>query len=533
MRNRTVATSATKVLASWGSGTILLHDARFLSSDRHKSTKPAITQDIEVRVSTDGSQLTLSVGENLSTSTFHAPWLWSNDPTHIHPSSGQRLRSPWTYYSTQAQIRFAELVTDDGSLDNLPIQPPRGSLHSVGGVFTTDVANDDITEDESHRSLIHVSWDTSEGRIESFYDLDWLLRCRYDSDALAKRHRETVVVKEYALCAGDVLQSLNFEQIVGTDNDESRYVLLHAVLEEGAALVRNAPLPLGDDNDTDAAVSIIGKMLAGGSLSHGHLYGEVFHVKSELNANNIAYTSVALSPHQDLSYYESPPGLQLLHCVEKSTGVHGGESVLIDALAAAEEFRSLAPDLFDVLLKCDATFLKQREGADMVYRRPHIQLAASGSNVVSVHWSPPFEGPLAIDSTLVDDYYVAYTAFDRMLDNSLPRLMSAASSVRYRLLPMVSQSLEAALCDYANTYTWEQRLEPGEILVFNNLRMLHGRRAFYMNISADRELRHLMGCYTNIDDTLNEYRLLRRERFHYNQELPYRRNAGNGSSSTN
>ena len=31
--------------------------------------------------------------------------------------------------------------------------------------------------------------------------------------------------------------------------------------------------------------------------------------------NDIAYTGEKLSLHMDLLYYESPPGLQLLHCL--------------------------------------------------------------------------------------------------------------------------------------------------------------------------------------------------------------------------
>lgn len=505
-----------------------------VDEDYYKPSELKFEGAPEVRMNGDESQVTISTGTN-SCTVFHAAWLWSNDPTYIHCSSGQRLRSPSTYFSSRARIHSAEIITDASALDvNLPIAPPRGSLHPVGGVYTTtnETSKHCTKASERSRRLLHVAWETNEGNLESLYDLDWLFRCRYDEGALAERQRESEVVKERALSRnGCSLQKLNYHSLLATDNDDARYDLLHAVMEEGAALVTNAQRPRGDA--ADPSVAIVGKMLAGGSLSHGSLYGDVFHVKTELDANNIAYTSVALSPHQDLSYYESPPGLQLLHCIENCPGVHGGESLLIDALAAAEEFRLLAPDLFDVLVKCDATFLKQRKGADMVYRRPHIQLAASGSNVVSVRWSPPFEGPLAIASHLVDDYFVAYTAFERMIDTALPRLTTNATSARNRLLPMISMSLESELCDYAQAYTWEQRLEPGEIMVFNNQRMLHGRRAFSVSSSADREQRHLMGCYTNIDDTLNEYRILRRQRHHHSRDMPYIWNVGNGSSSMN
>ena len=286
-------------------------------------------------------------------------------------------------------------------------------------------------------------------------------------------------------------------------------LLRQAVVQTGAGLVQNAPL---DTSDSSTPVAVIGRLLAG-SLSHGALYGDIFHVKSMPDAKNIAYTSVPLSPHQDLAYYESMPGLQLLHCISNE-GVEGGESVLIDALAAAEEFRRIAPEHFETLTRCPATFVKQREGADMVYRRPHIVVDDS-EDVVAVNWSPPFEGPLCLPASSVEPYYLAYAAFERMLDNSLP------PEDENGLLPL---ALTRSLREYANTYTWEHRLEPGEIMVFNNRRMLHGRRGFSFN--GEHGGRHLMGAYTNIDDTLNRYRVLLRDRSDDNFSV---RNAGNGS----
>lgn len=238
----------------------------------------------------------------------------------------------------------------------------------------------------------------------------------------------------------------------------------------------------------------------------------MFHVKSVQDAKNIAYTSEPLGPHQDLAYYESKPGLQLLQCLSDN-GVEGGESVLVDAMAAAEEFRKIAPEHFDTLIKCPATFVKQREEADMIFRRPHI-VSDDNGDVVSVNWSPPFEGPLSVKPQLVEPYYRAYAAFERMLDNSLPKEDEDDD---------MQPELAMALREYAEQYTWERRLEAGEILVFNNLRMLHGRRGFAFR--GDSGGRHLLGCYTNIDDTLNRYRVLLRNSFGGGSV----RNAGNGT----
>ena len=217
-------------------------------------------------------------------------------------------------------------------------------------------------------------------------------------------------------------------------------------------------------------------LTSGGRLSHGALYGDVFHVREgERGAFNVAYTSDGLRMHQDLAYYESPPGLQLLHCVENGSGVLGGESILIDGMAAAHRFRELRPVSFETLAQCSATFVKQRDGACMTYRRPHIVLADENDHesgkynidrqIVAVHWSPPFEGPVFLPQRHVDRYHKAHAEFDRMVNGENEE----------------DRTIEDDLSQYAREYTWKRKLRPGEI---------HNRR-------------HLVGCYTNIDDTLN------------------------------
>jgi Taurine catabolism dioxygenase TauD, TfdA family len=528
-----------------------------------------------VNVSSDGKRLTIDGNvaasgnstTELGSTTFDAIWLWTNDPNHVHATSGQRMRSPNTFYSSEAKILSAELIHSShhplAQTMQFPKVPPKGSLHPIGGVYGVGEGSDT----ESSRIWLRVDWTTSSSATvaantdnnvsSSYFNMQWLHQCRFDVDQFTPHNDATV-----ALRAGNVLYSVPFHRLAAIapgddflleDRNLAKMRLLDAVWHQGAGLVSQAPTT-DDNNDTahnpdnatndtsddTVPVARVAKTLSGGRLSHGHLYGDVFAVRSVSYAHNIAFTGEALAPHQDFPYYLSPPGLQLLHCVVfDANRVRGGESVLIDVVAAAREFKRLAPTLFDVLVQCEATFVKQRVGADLVYRRPHIQLDASGSHVVSVRWSPPFEGPLAVAPHLVTDYYVAYTAFERMLDNSFPRLsspMTSTSLLQHRLLPKLSWELEVALCDYAHTFTWERRLEPGEILVFNNQRMLHGRRAFSVvetsrSVNDARPYRLLMGCYTSMDDTLSEYRVLRRERYCDSDTLPAIPFVGNGNTS--
>jgi alpha-ketoglutarate-dependent taurine dioxygenase len=474
--------------------------------------------DFSADIMQDGTAVVVSFPQGES--TFHAPWLWCNDPSFIHPSSGQRLHSPSSFFGWR--IASAQVVSGDYASDPQHIHtdatrptppPPPGCLHPVESVYK--IPNRD---DTPNGTMLCVTWVKDDETFASFYDMNWLWSCGYSEDALKRRRDETEIRQEHALRRDSALFKIDYDQIQSEgNNDSARYELLQAVLRDGAALVQNTP---SDAIDPASSVAFLGRALAGGSLSHGQLYGDTFHVQSQSNANNLAYTSVPLPPHQDLAYYQSAPGLQLLHCVN-NLGVRGGESTLVDALAAANEFRRLAPDLFQTLVKFEATFIKQREGADMVYYRPHICHDSFGS-ITSVHWSPPFEGPLALASQDVEDYYLAYAAFECMLDNSLPPRTH---------LP-IPDALRNALSDYANGYTWEQRLNPGEVLVFNNQRMVHGRRGFEMVDGAEGPAdRHLAGCYTNMEDTLNQYRLLRRERLCDGHVLPVR-SAGNGSSGS-
>lgn len=301
---------------------------------------------------------------------------------------------------------------------------------------------------------------------------------------------------------------------------------------EGAVMVTNAPDVATQDSPQNI-VRNIGNIICLGPLSHGSLYGDTFHVKSTSDAVNVAYTSLELCPHQDLAYYESKPGFQMLHCASMPENIIGGESILIDCMAAAHKFRDVTPDLFEVLVKCPATFVKQRKGAIMTYSRPHIVLANHDNDdlndmnreIVSVHWAPPFEGPLHIHPDRVEDYFKAYAAFELMLDNAkCPMACSEQSGI--------DLDLANSLADYARENTWQYRLKPGEVVVFNNTRMLHGRRAFEIpptaqNKSGEDEERHLIGAYTNIDDSLNRYRVL----LHDENEERIIPNVGNGSMS--
>lgn len=469
---------------------------------------PCQLEHYNAHVNDNGKELTVSFNNNHHpvSALFHAPWLWSNDPAFIHTTSGQRLRTTGEYSGTTIE---SVSIVPAGTVDHV-VNPPTGSLHPIGGVYEPG------NSDASTVPLLEITWKYQ--NTKTYYNIHWLQERVYGKELSTKASEVTTrnaitKIQNHQ----DPMQHFSFSLL--SQDSEFIFQLLHSIVQNGAALVTDAPTI---STGPEASVRTIGQWLSGSTLSHGALYGDLFQVQSLPDAINIAYTNVSLPPHIDLGYYESPPGLQLLHCI--SNDAIGGESILIDAMAAANEFRQLCPDLFEILVKCPATFVKQREGVDMVYYRPHI--VVQNDEIVGVNWSPPFEGPLQlVPPHLVEDYYVAYCAFQKMLDTQVP-------------LEHGQHALSLDLCqnlhEYAKEYTWERRLEPGDVLVFNNRRMLHGRREFSMLDHYDQSTgfgRHLTGGYTNIDETLSRYRVFLRER---RNEYPsvVIPNIGNGSNST-
>jgi gamma-butyrobetaine dioxygenase len=55
-------------------------------------------------------------------------------------------------------------------------------------------------------------------------------------------------------------------------------------------------------------------------------------------------------------------------------------------------------------------------------------------------------------------------------------------------------------------YRLNLRLEPGDLIAYDNNRVLHGRRPFDPTTGE----RHLQGCYLNLDDVDSALRLIER-----------------------
>jgi len=189
-------------------------------------------------------------------------------------------------------------------------------------------------------------------------------------------------------------------------------------------------------------------------------YGRTFDVRIEPQPGNLAYTDQALDLHTDNPYRDPVPTLQLLHAIIADGA--GGETLFADGFAHAEALRREAPGAFEVLSRTPARFtFAAKDGSRWSCETPVLHLDATGAleavrlNHRSLDLAPG--EPAALEA-----WYDAYLAFYR--------------------------------CVHAPGTAYERRLATGEMVIFDNRRIVHGRRS--LTIESPRWLR---GCYADYD----------------------------------
>lgn len=189
-------------------------------------------------------------------------------------------------------------------------------------------------------------------------------------------------------------------------------------------------------------------------------FGRYFEVYSRPAGNDLAYRSVALGPHTDNPYRSPVPGIQMLHCLINETT--GGLSTLVDSLKVLELLKNEHPEGFELLRTIPVGYRFIDAGTELTSRRCIIRTDADGQPV-GVHYSPRLD--------------------------SLPHLPPEET----RLFHQTRQRLGELFAD--PNFEIRFQLNAGELMLFDNNRVLHGRTAF----DTQEGRRHLQGCYLDGD----------------------------------
>jgi gamma-butyrobetaine dioxygenase len=244
-------------------------------------------------------------------------------------------------------------------------------------------------------------------------------------------------------------------------NAGARLAWLTRLLQQGIAFLSDVPA-------VEAAIleatALVGRVCETN-------YGLVFDVQSVPEPENLAYSDRGLGLHTDNPYREPVPGFQALHAMLASR--EGGDSLFADGFALAEYLRANDPVSFRQLSSTAVPFLYRAKGAELYAQRPLIQLSCRGA-VSAVHYNSRSIAPLPLAAPAAEPFYAAYRRFAALLREP-----------RYQL---------------------RCKLNDGDLVVFDNQRILHGRTGF----SSAQYARHLRGCYLTRDSVYGETALLRR-----------------------
>tara|TARA_B100000902_G_scaffold390222_1_gene438798 strand:- start:53 stop:1153 length:1101 start_codon:yes stop_codon:yes gene_type:complete len=254
----------------------------------------------------------------------------------------------------------------------------------------------------------------------------------------------------------------NFEFKDGIFEEQEMYKALINFYKYGFVIFKK--VPIRDNFIVNFANSI-------GSIRRTN-FGEFFDVKSKPNPNDLAYTSLPLAPHTDNPYRKPVPCIQMLHCIENE--VSGGFSTLVDGYTVTQELKKKFPNYYKILTEIKIRFQFIDQSVVLEDWAEMIQLDENGE-FKQVRFSPRLDFVPLIDRDKLELYYSARKKISELYNSD-----------EYRL---------------------EFKLSPGDLLMMDNHRLLHGRTTY----DANEGNRFLQGCYIDYDSTEGKLKHLKRK----------------------
>ena len=238
---------------------------------------------------------------------------------------------------------------------------------------------------------------------------------------------------------------VNFEDAI---SDKGFKIFLNKLYKYGFVVIQNCKTKM-------SSVEKIAKKIG---YVRESIFGGLWSFESNNDMADSAYTQDELRPHTDSTYSNDAPGLQLLLCCNyKATG---GESIMVDGFKIAQKINLNRKDLYDLLCEVEVIGRYIGDGVFLEAKRPIFKLN-SNKRLIQVSFNNYDRAAFRIDEKKTLKFYEAIREFDLIANNK--------------------------------NYQWRHVLKPGELLIFNNWRILHGRGSF-------KGERKMSGCYINKED---------------------------------
>jgi trimethyllysine dioxygenase len=287
-----------------------------------------------------------------------------------------------------------------------------------------------------------VAW--SDGSGDSVLPLTFLEQYRVPSSRRTAIDVEPVLWDAATL--NDEAPSVPYEEVMDSDAGVERW--LRTVGEYGFCFAAGTPGTIDATHELVKRISYVRETIFGG----------FFDFEADLSKADTAYTNLELLGHTDGTYSHDAPGMQLLHCIYFDGS--GGQSTIVDGWRIADELRRAAPQHFETLTRVNVPGQYIGDGVHLMASRPIFRLDHTGA-LTQVSFNNSDRAPFLLSADEMTAFYDALRAFEMLANDE--RLM------------------------------WSHVLRPGEAMLFDNWRVLHGRRAYTGR-------RHLCGAYINHED---------------------------------
>ena len=333
--------------------------------------------------------------------------------------------------------------------------------------FTTVIDFDGDIEPSAvtalHGDLV-VEWPDGE---PSTFGPDWLRHHAYDDAGRARRAAWRPATWKAELAAD--FPTVDWRD--ASDGGAGQLGLYQHLRDLGIVRVRG----LGTD---PAATQALADLL--GPIHETTVYGHIYDVRAEPVAKLGAKTGMPQAPHIDDAFYYSPPGIDIFHCLVNTS--EGGLSTYVDGFAIAESIRAEAPDAFELLTTQPIQHIRRHpDEIDLRNRGPLISLDEWG-NPRGIRYFDRALAPLDLEPHLIEPTYDAVREYNR-------RMVDPA-------------------------FVAEIRVDPGDGMLIDNHRVMHGRTAF--DPSAGR---HIRLCHVPRDEFHGRLRELSRRLDPANHDL--------------
>jgi trimethyllysine dioxygenase len=296
---------------------------------------------------------------------------------------------------------------------------------------------------------IEIVW--SDGSPASTLSNEFLARFREPTGARVGVPAERVLWDGETIL--DAWPTVEFDAVMSGDDGVA--IWMNEVARYGFCTVTGTPVTI---EATESLVRRVGYVRA-------TIFGGFWDFQADLSKADTAYTNLELLPHTDGTYSHDAPGLQLLHCL--AFDGQGGLSTMVDGFRIADELHRGQPELYDVLSRVEVPGQYIGDGSHLMASRPVFRHDRSGE-LVQVSFNNADRAPFLLPPGEMELFYAALRAFEALAND-------------HRL-------------------QWRRVNPPGDAMLFDNWRVLHGRTAYTGH-------RHLCGAYINREDYESRLRL--------------------------